>query len=226
MEVETIVRSDDPAYAGQAIYTGSLLRVYDAVVYRFNGPFLWRCKVTPFLELYDEHVSGRHLDIGVGTGYLLDRCRFPVPQPQITLMDLNPKPLAFAARRLRRYSPRTHQANVLAPWGLPAGSFDSIAMFNVLHCAPGPLSEKTVAFDRAREALAPGGTLFGATVLAGGVEQTKRSRKALERLNKRGIFNNLDDHLDDLDAGLAHTFGFREVDVHGSIALFSARVEG
>jgi SAM-dependent methyltransferase len=202
-----------------------MLRMYDVLAYRLNGPLVWRCSVSHLLELYDKHASGRHLDIGVGTGYLLDRCRFPVSNPEITLMDLNPNPLAFAARRLRRFEPQIHQANVLASWGLPEGSFDSVAMFNVLHCAPGSMSEKAVAFERARAVLAPQGRLFGATVLNGGVEQTRLSRLTLKRFNQRGVFSNLDDHLDDLDGALAHTFGFREITVHGSVALFSARAE-
>jgi hypothetical protein len=34
--------------------------------------------------------------IGVRTGTLLDACRFPVAQTEITLMDLNPNSLATA----------------------------------------------------------------------------------------------------------------------------------
>jgi SAM-dependent methyltransferase len=222
---ESTLNRADPAYAGQAVYTPAMLRVYDTIAYRVNGPLLWRCPVGRFVELYDANASGRHLDIGVGTGYLLDRCRFPVADPEITLMDLNPEPLAFAARRLRRYEPRIHRADVLEKWELPAGSFDSIAMFNVLHCVPGTMSEKAIAFEQAREALAPGGKLFGATVLSRGVEQTRRSRAALKRFNEKGIFNNLDDDLNDLDGSLAHTFGFREIEVRGSMALFTAWME-
>ncbi len=104
-----------PAYAGQALYTRRFLTVYDAVIYGFNSPVLWRCSKAGLIELYDAHVSPRHLDIGVGTGRLLDECRFPVPAPEITLMDLNPNSLDAASQRLARYEPRTHRANVLDP---------------------------------------------------------------------------------------------------------------
>jgi len=220
------LQKGDPAYAGQAVYSGPLLRVYDLVAYRFDAPFIWRCSIESLLAAYDQHVSARHLDVGVGTGYLLDHCDFPVPQPQITLMDLNSNSLAFAARRLRRYRPRTLQANVLAPWGLPAGSFDSIAMCNVLSCAPGSMPEKAVAFDYARAALAPGGRLFGATVLNGGVEHTWRSRLMMNRTNARGIFSNLGDHREDLEAALAQRFSSYEVTAEGSMAFFAASVDG
>jgi SAM-dependent methyltransferase len=207
-------------------YPPAALRLYDFVAYRVDAPLLWRCSVRDLLALYDEQVSGRHLDVGVGTGYLLDRCRFPVPAPQLTLMDVNPGPLAYAARRLRRYAPRCHRADMLGDWGLPAGSFDSVALGNVLVCAPGALPQKAVAFEHARACLAPGGRLFGATVLNGGVEHTRRSRFAMRMLNRRGVFDNLGDHREDLDAALSSTFDSHQIRVRGSAALFTARMEG
>jgi len=220
------VSKSDPAYAGQAAYTRRTLRFYDLIAYRIDCPLFWRCSVKQLRALYDHNVSGRHLDVGVGAGYLLDRCRFPVAEPRITLVDLNPAPLAHAARRLRRYRPETHQANVLAPWGLPEASFDSVALCNVLNCAPGSMSEKAIAFKHARAALAPGGRLFGATVLAEGVAHTRRSRLMLKRLNERGVFDNLHDHKDDLEAALAGEFATYEIAVEGAMAFFTARREG
>jgi SAM-dependent methyltransferase len=222
----TAIDKDHPAYAGQAVYTPAALRIYDFLAFRVNAPFLWRASAASMLELYDAHVSSRHLDVGVGTGYFPDRCRFPVADPEITLVDLNPTALSFAARRLQRYTPRTQQANVLEPWGLPARSFDSIALSMVLLCAPGSLPEKAVAFDHARECLAPGGSVFGGTLLSGGVDHTRRSRLALKAMNRRGVFNNLGDHLDDLDAALAKAFVSHEIKVEGAVALFVAKGEG
>jgi SAM-dependent methyltransferase len=217
------VESTHPAYAGQVGFTRGLLWMYDAMVYRFTCPVLWRCRKPRFIELYDAGVSARHLDIGVATGRLLDECRFPVAAPQITLMDLNQNSLEVAAQRLARYAPRTHKANVLEPWGLPPASFDSVGMVNLLHCVPGEMPEKTVAFEHARTALAPGGVLFGATILGEGVEHTRRSWAALKYINRREIFTNLKDSLKDLDAGLARVFDAHEIKVEGVIALFTAR---
>src|ERR1700761_8363459 len=109
MPAATVDR-DDPAHAGQVVYTRGFLSAYDAFVYGFNHPVLWRCSKARLVAHYDAHVSARHLDIGVGTGTLLDACRFPTTTPEITLMDLNPNSLAAASRRLARYSPRTHRA--------------------------------------------------------------------------------------------------------------------
>lgn len=220
------IGKDHPAYRGQAAYTPAALRIYDLLAYRVDAPLLWRASPKGMLDLYDAHVSGRHLDVGVGTGYFLDRCRFPVPDPELTLIDLNPNVLSFAARRLRRYAPRLQQANVLEPWGLPPRSFDSIALSMVLVCAPGSLPEKAVAFDHARECLAPGGSVFGGTLLNGGVEHTRRSRLMLKAMNRRGVFDNLDDHLDDLEAALAGAFAEHEITVEGAVALFVAKGEG
>lgn len=217
-----MLSSDDPAYAGQAGYKRFVLPLYDVVVTRYMLPRIWRCPKERIIDMYNERVRAHHLDVGVATGYLIDRCRFPTESPEIMLMDLNPNSLAYAARRLRRYAPGTHRANIIEPWGLPVGSFESVAMSNVLHCVPGTLREKRVAFEHAREVLAPGGNLFGATVLGVEADHSKRSRKALERLNRQGAFSNLDDRREDLEAGLAETFPSYEVEVEGVLALFTA----
>jgi SAM-dependent methyltransferase len=221
--MEGVVDKARDVYAGQAAYTPRLLKVYDAVAYRINGPILWRCSKEQFLALYDANVSPRHLDIGVATGCLLDECSFPVASPQITLMDLNRNSLEVSARRLARYAPSTHQANVLEPWGLPPASYDSIGMVNLLHCVPGAMPTKIVAFEHARKALAPGGVLFGVTILGEGVKHTRLSRMALKGMNRRGVLSNLHDSLEDLDAGLGRVFDSHEVQVQGAMALFTAR---
>jgi len=199
--------------------------MYDFIVYKFSGPVLWGCTRKQLVEFYDEQVSARHLDVGVATGTLIDRAKFPVPEPDITLMDLNPKSLAVAAGRLRRYSPKTHQANILEPWGLPPQRFESVGMVNILHCVPGTIKEKSVAFDHAREVLIPGGTLFGATVLGKGVQHTRLSKFALRRLNRKGVFCDLDDSLEDLEAALAARFSTYQVRVQGTGAFFTAKSE-
>jgi ubiquinone/menaquinone biosynthesis C-methylase UbiE len=109
----TTIDRDDPAHAGQAVYTRGFLSAYDAFVYGFNHPVLWRCSKARLIEHYDEHLSGRHLDIGVATGALLDAATFPVAAPEVTLMDLNPNSLAAASARIARYEPRTTRPTCL-----------------------------------------------------------------------------------------------------------------
>ena len=135
----------------------------------FIHPVLWRCPKARLVEHYAENLSARHLDIGVATGALLDPAPFPVAAPELTLMDLNPNSLAVASARLSRYAPRTHQTNVLEDWRLEPGTDDSVAMTNLLHCLPGPMAAKGVAFERCPpRPAAPGGTLFGVTILGEG----------------------------------------------------------
>jgi SAM-dependent methyltransferase len=197
--------------------------MYDPMVFRVNLPLGWRCSKARLLALYDEHVSARHLDVGVATGCLLDECHFPVSAPQITLMDVYTNPLDFASKRLARYAPIVHQADALEPWGLPAGAYDSIGLVNLLQCMPGALPEKAVAFEHARTALAPGGVVFGATILAHGVKHTRLSRRMLKTGNRRGAYCNLEDSLEDLEAGLARTFASHDIQIEGAVALFTAR---
>lgn len=222
MQNEVTVEKESAAEAGQVGYTRKFLPFYDLFVLRYTMPVLWRCSKKRLRRMYDENADVRHLDIGVASGYLIDKCRFPTDAPEITLMDMNPNSLEFAARRLRRYSPATHQANVLEPWGLPEQAFDSIAMSNLLHCVPGTLRDKAVVFDHALRALAPGGTVFGATVLGTESLHTKRSMKTTERLNEEGAFSNLGDRREDLEAALAARFASHEVEVEGAVALFTA----
>jgi SAM-dependent methyltransferase len=209
----------------EAVYSRTMLRFYDAMVYRVNLPIFWRCPVARLSDHYEANLSAEHLEIGVGTGYLLDHAQFPVQSPRITLMDLNANPLRYTARRLSRYTPQTHQMNILSPWGLPPASFESVAMSNMLHCVPGNLAEKGVVFEQARSVLAPGGTLFGSTILGEEANHTRRSRAAIRRLNRREVFRNLDDRLEDLDAALGHTFPTHRIEVQGVMAIFTAQTE-
>jgi SAM-dependent methyltransferase len=213
---------DDPTWAGAALYSRRNLRFYDTAL-GFNCRVFWRCPRSRLVELCDAHVSGRHLDVGVATGWLLDACRFPIAEPAVTLMDLNPDTLAVASERLARYRPTTHQANALEPFGLPENSFDSVGMSLVLHCLPGAMPSKAVVFEHARSVLAPGGVIFGATILNGGVHHTAVSRRAMHAFNRKGHFSNLHDNLDDLDAALGRASSEHELRVVGTVALFSAR---
>jgi SAM-dependent methyltransferase len=223
MQGGVTVENERTVEAGQAVYTRFTLSFYDLQVLGFNFPVLWRCPKERLLQLYDKHVSSPHLDVGVGSGYLIDKCRFPTQASEITLMDMNLASLKASSRRLRRYAPRAHRANVLEPWRLPEGVFDSVAMVNLLHCVPGTLREKAIAVEHARDALAPGGVFFGATVLGAEANHTIRSRRVMQRYNRLGMFSNLGDRIEDLDAALSDTFATHEVEVEGAVALFAAR---
>lgn len=211
----------DPAYAGQAVYNPFTLAFYDWFVLGFSNAMVWRCPTPRLLRLYDEHVSAHHLDVGVGTGYFLDKCHFPVAAPGIALLDMNPHSLRVAARRIRRYRPKTLQANVLEPiqWDGPA--FDSIAVNYLLHCLPGTIADKAAIFGYLEPLLHDGRPLFGSTILNGGVRHTPVSQRLMALYNAKGIFCNSNDDLEGLSQALAEHFSRYELATSGSVALFA-----
>jgi hypothetical protein len=209
--------------AGQAIYTKRVLAVYDVAVLGVSSRFIWKCPA-PLLEAhYNAHATANHLDVGVGTGYFLDRCRFPSPTPRIALMDLNPNALEFASRRIARYRPETYRRNVLAPIALDAPRFDSVAINFLLHCLPGSMASKAVALDHLTALMNPGGVLFGATLLHDGVTRGWLARRLMSLYNRRGIFSNAEDDLVGLRRALEQRFRDVSVSVLGCAALFSGR---
>ena len=210
--------------AGQAVYTPLTLRAYDGFVLGFSNRFLWRCP-TPVLEgMYARNVSGRHIDVGVGTGYFLDRVTWPVARPDVLLVDLNPHSLAAAAQRIRRLSPRTKAANILEPLDVK-GSFDSAGLCYLLHCLPGQMSEKAVVFDRLRPILTGGARVFGATIVQGDAPRSRAAQALMNFYNAKGIFSNAEDTLENLEAELKARFASVRVERHGAVAVFEGRLE-
>lgn len=209
--------------AGQAIYTKRLLAFYDLAVLGISSRFVWKCPA-PLIEAhYNAHVTANHLDVGVGTGYFLDRCRFPSPTPRLALMDLNPDTLEVASRRIRRYKPETYRRNVLDPISVDARRFDSVGINFVLHCLPGSMASKSVAFDHLKALMNPGGVLFGATLLHDGVTRSWLARRLMSLYNSKRIFSNEQDDLPALRRALEQRFRDVSVVVVGCGALFSGR---
>nr|ABK32292.1 JerF [Sorangium cellulosum] len=217
------MRTSDAVWAGAAGYTRARLQVYDFFIYGFNSPVAWKCPGEELLENYNRHVSGNHLDVGVGTGYLLDRCRFPTAKPRVFLMDLNPDALQVTAQRLHRFQPQTLRRNVLDPIRFDGEPFDSIGMNYLMHCVPGSIPEKAVMFDHLSALLKPGGVIFGSTVLSEGVDKGIVARAIMDRFNKKGIFSNTRDAASDLTRALEERFDDVSVRVVGCVGLFSAR---
>jgi SAM-dependent methyltransferase len=208
---------------GQAVYTPLALKAYDLWVLGLSNSLIWSCPTSRILALYNAHVSANHLDVGVGSGYFLDRCRFPSAAPRVALMDLNPNSLGYTARRIARYRPETYQRNVLEPIALDAPRFDTIALNYLLHCVPGSMDEKAVAFDHLRSLLNPGGKVFGSTLLQGGVSRSRVARRLMDIYNRKGVFHNTRDSLESLEGALRRRFAESHVEVVGCAALFWAR---
>lgn len=210
--------------AGQAVYTKRVLSAYDFVVLGVSNRFLWKCPTQRLEEHYNKHITANHLDVGVGTGYFLDRCRFPSQSPRIALMDLNQNALEFASHRIARYGPETYCRNVLEPISINAAKFDSVGINYLLHCLPGSIESKALSFDHLKALMNPNAVLFGSTLLQGGVPRSWLAKRLMKAYNKKGIFSNQHDDLDGLKRALTQRFSKVSVDVVGCAALFSSRV--
>lgn len=216
-------RTDEDGRKGSAVYTPLALALYDLVVLGFSNSFVWHCSSRVILDFYNEHISDRHLDIGVGTGYFLDRCRFPSAVPKIALFDLNPNSLAKTAERLRRYNPSCHMGNVLQSIDIGFSGFDSIALNYLLHCLPGNLNSKSIVFEHVKPLLNNGGVVFGSTILGKDVRRSFLAEKLMKTYNAKGVFSNLSDRQQDLEAGLKAHFDEYTIRIEGCVVLFSAR---
>jgi len=211
---------DDPAYAGQSEYTRLLLNLYDPLVLGPIARFVWRCPTTGLVERYRRHIRGRHLDVGPGTGYFLERSGLPAGS-SVTILDPNRNVLRHVSRRLPQFDVTAAEADVLKP--LPvAGPFDSAALHLVIHCLPGPLARKAAAVANVAAILAPTGVLFGASVLGNSGRHTWAARRMLGAFNRQGGFDNLADSEEGLREILSASFDHVELETIGSIAIFAA----
>lgn len=216
----TSSRHADP---GVEFYSKRILLIYDVGVLGFSNAFVWKCPTREIRRFYRRHASARHLDVGVGTGYFPDHCTFPTPAPALTLIDLNPNSLGAGARRLRRYHPTTILDDAATATRPATAPFDSIAITYFLHCLPGSMDDKSRVFAHLADWLAPGGVIFGTTILGAGVPHSPLARRFLGFYNRRGVFRNHEDSLEGLIGVLrdhCHSGAVRTV---GSVAFFEGR---
>ncbi|MFD3596352.1 methyltransferase domain-containing protein [Nocardia sp. NPDC058640] len=180
------------------------------------------------LDLYNQHLGHRHLEVGPGSGWYLANTTAMQPGPaHITLMDLNPTPLSFTARRIEAADRVVESVcgSVLDAVPAEAGTgYESVGINFVLHCVPGNFAEKGVAFRHLANILGDEGVLFGSTIL--GRRRTPRTLfgRALTAVYGRvGAFNNRDDDRDELEDALKEAFGEYSITDVGDVTLFTAR---
>lgn len=211
----------DSSAAGAAVYSPLTLALYDTWVLGISNRHAWRCPTqTVLLPFFRANVRPRHLDIGVGTGYYLAKTPLS-SQTQITLLDLNPSSLDAAKRRIARPGTRTIQHDVFKP--IPGDErFDSISLFYLLHCLPGPLETKAAIFGHLKHNLQPGGVLFGATILGDEAGHNAFGRKLMAVYNKKGIFGNRQDTEAGFEGHLREHFRDVTLKREGQVLLFRA----
>ena len=214
-----------PAPDSIKAYSRLGLKLYDSLIMEGIAPWVWGCLPQVLVDHYRDHVTGNHADIGVGTGYCLDHAGFPVPNPRLALIDLQPNCLEYTARRLWRFEPRCYWRDVLLPIrGIEGPRFDSIALNGVLHCLAGEFAHKARAFDNLAGLTKPGTKIFGCTLVSDrpGRRWKWRRRAAHALLNRLRVIDNRRDYVADLRAALTTRFDRTEIQLVGCMALFSA----
>ncbi len=205
------------------IYSDTGLHVYDTLVMDVLARHAWGCPPERFVAFYREHLRPNHADIGVGTGYCLDRCT-PGPTSRLALIDLRSSCLEHCARRLERFRPEIFVRDAREPIQIDTRRFDSIGLGGLLHSLPGDLRSNGVVFDAIAPIAAPGAVVFGYTLVRDGVERSLRRRLVHRLLNGLRIIDNRDDRMVDLAAELGRRFSDCRLELVGSVAFFSAIV--
>lgn len=215
--------TSEEIYAGQSIYTPRILAFYDFGVLTLSNSFLWRCPTARLLRHFNQNVTENHLDIGVGSGFFLDKCNFPTPHPRIGLMDLNPAAIKYTAARIRRYNPEEYIHNIFDPIDFVCPKFQSISLNYLLHCLPGKLSDKSIIFDHIQSLAGPSAVCFGSTLLGDDISLNWGARRLMSFYNKNGIFSNSCDNAHNLERELTKRLDIISFEIVGATVLFSGR---
>jgi len=217
------VRTPEPAPSRlmvQTVRTPLRQTLSDVWTLGIENALIWGCPTHRLLAHYQKHLGDRHIEAGVGSGYLLDRARFPSKRPRLLLLDQNQSALDFSRRRLRRYAPRIQLVDLREPIEFD-DQYDSAALHYVLHTLPGSWSQKAVVFAQLKKAMHTGAPIFGATILGSGLPPSRARDELLRLYNARGIFHNAHDDADGLALALQQHFERYEIELVGSIALFA-----
>lgn len=205
---------------GYVAYTRRSLAFYDWWVLGVSNKLIWKCPTDEILELYEAHLSDNHLEVGVGTGYFLEKM-LPEGKPRVGLLDINRDCLEVTSARISDYRPEIHQENVLEPLELHGAGYDSIAINYLLHCLPGSLETKAgKVIDHLAPYLRDKGTLFGSTILGAEIKRPIAATLLMKQYNKKGIFSNTQDSLGAVMEALSTRFKTFNVEVQGCVVLF------
>jgi ubiquinone/menaquinone biosynthesis C-methylase UbiE len=213
-------RKERMVWSSPVLFSRSFFAFYDWVALGCHCRWIWQCRASYILEFYNRHVSGNHLDIGTGTGYFPDKCRFPVPNPRLALLDINPHSLVRASGRLKRHHPQVFRKNILEPLALDGQRFDSIGLTHVLHCLPGNMESKEVVFRNLLPLINPDGIVFGTTFLYRETRHSFLAESTFRWANQMKIMSNLQDSREGLERILHRYFRESHIEICGCEALF------
>ncbi|KAI1966113.1 hypothetical protein LOZ58_001016 [Ophidiomyces ophidiicola] len=216
--------------AGAAYYQQLALFLYDVWVLYLSCSFAWRCSTkSTLLPFFRANVGHRHIDVGVGTGYLLSQAGGAISS--LTLVDLNPNCLSEAVSRIQQGDNRPQEVQCVLANALhrpllhstPERSHDSVSLMYLLHTLPGPPENKLQVLRNVKPYLKDNGVVFGATVLGSGVRHNLFGQLLMWFYNKTGIFDNWADGKEDFVRHLAEEFDNVQAHVIGCVLLFTAR---
>ncbi len=219
--IDVVVRQK--AIKAASFYTRLSLFFYDYYVYKFGSALFFGCPERELVDFYLDRISSNHLEIGVGTGYLLNKCAEQGKLESLSLLDFNRNCLDVTAKVLSDFRPDRYYANILEPLPVQNRKFDSIALNFVLHCVPGSFREKGVAFDHVARCLNMDGRVFGSTLMYY-PEQAKLGKLVMDVYNRLGIFNNNNDSRDELVTALSRNYSDININQVGNVLFFDARV--
>lgn len=204
-------------------YNQVMLELYDLLILRLSSTVIWRCSTSHLILLYSHHLSRRHLELGVGTGYLLQHGVFPSHSVDLLLLDCNPRVLQHALRRLARYAPKRLALDLMqAKWpDLP--KLQSIGLNYVWHGLQGTPEQRGALFGRLAQLLMSDGVLFGATVRGVHPQMSALARLASQRWLDGRLFNNQGDTPERLTEYLSRYFAEVSVWLQGEVILFVAK---
>ncbi|OBT67290.1 hypothetical protein VE03_02613 [Pseudogymnoascus sp. 23342-1-I1] len=142
---------------------------------------------------------------------------------RITPVDLNPNCLSTAAARIKSLPLKSSNGSI-GDEGTGKEKFDSISLFYLLHCVPGPCSAKAGIFENLKTYLTADGTLYGATILGqgGDVHFNWFASALMDLYNKKGVFGNSGDNEKVFIEALGRSFEKVESRVEGCVLLFKA----
>jgi hypothetical protein len=94
----------------------------------------------------------------------------------------------------------------------------------LLHCVPGSIESKSIAFDYLQTVMNPNAVIFGSTLVQGCVPRSWLAKRLMNLYNSKGIFSNQDDDLEGLETSLNKRFRDVSIEVVGCAVLFSGRL--
>lgn len=194
--------------------------IYDPILLRFACPLIWKCKSQDILELYNKNLSSNHLDVGCGTGYFIKKCKKSSKLSRLVLTDLNKVALEISQKKLKRFNPEIIQHNILKPFQ-NLKKFDSIGLSFLIHCLPGDMKTKSIAFKNIAAQLNPKGKIFGATFIMKGTYPNFLTRSWEFIFGNLGFLHNKNDTLEGLEENLNQYFKNVKIKVKGHCAIFS-----